>query len=138
MAADPGVVEALANTDLFSSLSTRSLKRIAAQARVVDHPVGKEITEQGGGAVGFHLIRSGVASVSVGGQPRPDLGPGQYFGEISLIDGQPRSATVSAKTDLSTISLAEWVFRPILEEEPEVARGLLKVMCARLRAAERS
>ena len=86
--------------------------------------------------MGFHLIKSGTASVSVNGAERPDLGPGHYFGEISLIDGKPRSATVTAKTDLTTISLVSWAFKPILDEEPEVAKGLLTVMCARLRAVE--
>lgn len=138
MAADPSVVKALSQTDLFSSLSKRALERVASQARVVQHTAGKEITEEGGGATGFHLIASGAASVTVGGEERPELGPGQYFGEISLIDGKPRSATVTAKTQLETISLVEWVFRPILDEEPEVAKGLLKVMCARLRAVESS
>ena len=138
MAADPNVVKALSQTDLFSSLSKRALERVASEARVVDHPAGKEITEQGGSAVGFHLITSGTASVSVNGAERPDMGPGRYFGEISLIDGNPRSATVTAKTDLATISLVAWVFKPILEEEPEVARAMLKVVCARLRAAERA
>ncbi|MEJ7708073.1 MAG: cyclic nucleotide-binding domain-containing protein [Nocardioidaceae bacterium] len=137
MAADPSVVEDLSHTDLFSSLSKRALQRVASQAKVVKHAAGKEITEQGGGATGFHLIKSGTASVSVNGAERPDLGPRQYFGEISLIDGQPRSATVTAKTDMTTISLVTWAFKPILDEEPEVAKGLLRAMCARLRAVER-
>ncbi len=136
MAADPSIGKALSETDLFSSLSKRALERVAYGARVVQHAAGKEITEQGGGAVGFHLITAGQASVTVNGADRPNLGPGQYFGEISLIDGKPRSATVTAKTELTTISLVEWMFNPILDEEPEVAKGLLKVMCARLRAAE--
>ncbi len=138
MAADRFVVEALSRTDLFSSLGKRALRRVADQAKVVDHAAGKEITEQGGGSTGFHLIHSGTASVTVNGAERPDLGPGQYFGEISVIDGKPRSATVTAKSDLTTISLVEWVFKPILDEEPEVGKALLNVMCARLRAVEQS
>ena len=105
-------------------------------SRPVDHAAGKEITEEGGSATGFHLIRTGTASVTVGGQPRAGLGPGQYFGEISLIDGKPRSATVTADGPLQTISLASWSFKPILDEQPGVARALLVVMCERLRRAE--
>jgi CRP/FNR family transcriptional regulator, cyclic AMP receptor protein len=138
MAADPYVVEALGQTDLFSSLGGRALKRIASQVKVVDHAAGKEITEQGGGGVGFHLILAGTVSVTVNATERPDMGPGQYFGEISLIDGQPRSATVTAKDDVRTLSLVSWAFTPILREEPEVANALLDVMCARLRIAENS
>ena len=100
------------------------------------HQEGKDITEQGGGAAGFHLIKEGNASVHVGGKDRPGIGPGSYFGEISMIDGQPRSATVHAETEMTTISIPSWSFHPILEEEPEVAKVLLKVLCARLRAAE--
>lgn len=136
MAADPTVVEALRKTDLFSSLGKRALERVASQATMVHHEAGKEITEEGGGGVGFHLITEGTAAVTVHGSPRASLGPGQYFGEISLIDGQPRSATVTAQTPMTTVSLVSWVFNPILDEEPEVGKGILKVMCARLRAAE--
>jgi CRP-like cAMP-binding protein len=136
MAADPEIVQALRSTDLFAAASDKALSAIAAQARVVRHPEGKDITEEGGGAAGFHLIRSGNVSVSVGGNPRPDLGPGDYFGEISMIDGKPRSATVHATSPVTTISLASWAFHPILDEHPEVTKELLKVMCARLRAAE--
>ncbi len=136
MATDPAVVDALAHTDLFAGIKKRALASIASQARVVDHEAGKEITEQGQGAVGFHLIHDGRASVTVGGQRRADLGPGDYFGEISLIDGRPRSATIRAETPLVTIALSAWTFQPILDEHPEVVRQLLDLMCARLRAAE--
>jgi CRP/FNR family transcriptional regulator, cyclic AMP receptor protein len=136
MAADPEIVQALGRTDLFSGLNKKHLASIASQARIVHHQPGKEITEQGGGAAGFHLIKDGTASVHVGGRDRPDLGPGDYFGEISMIDGQPRSATVRAETAMTTISIASWSFHPILDEEPDVAKALLKVLCARLRAAE--
>ncbi len=138
MAADPDIVEALGGTDLFAGLSKRHLSSIASQARLVRHPQGKDITEQGGGAAGFHLIKEGTVSVSVSGHDRPSLGPGDYFGEISMIDGEPRSATVHADTDVTTISIPSWSFHPILDEEPEVARVLLKVLCARLRAVESS
>jgi CRP/FNR family transcriptional regulator, cyclic AMP receptor protein len=136
MAADPEIVDALARTDLFAGLGKKHLNSIASQARLVHHQEGKDITEQGGGAAGFHLIKEGTASVLVSGSARPSLGPGDYFGEISMIDGQPRSATVHADTEMTTISIPSWSFHPILEEEPEVAKVLLKVLCARLRAAE--
>jgi CRP-like cAMP-binding protein len=136
MAADPGIVSALEQTDLFGGVGKKALQSIAAQSRVVDHGEGKEITEEGGGAAGFHLIQSGTATVTIGGREKASLGPGDYFGEISLIDGLPRSATVTATSALRTISLASWSFKPILDSEPEVAKALLKVMCARLRAAE--
>ena len=136
MAADPEIVQALSSTDLFAGVGQKAINAIASQARVVSHPEGKDITEEGGGAAGFHLIRSGSVSVSVGGKTRPELGPGDYFGEISMIDGKPRSATVKATSPVTTISLASWAFHPILDDHPDVTKELLKVMCARLRAAE--
>ena len=134
--ADADALAALRQTDLFASVGDKALKSIAAQTRAVNHPQGKEVAQEGGDGAGFHLIASGTASVTVHGEARPDLGPGDYFGEISLIDGQPRSATVTATTPLTTYALASWNFRPILEQEPGVANALLKVLCARLRAAE--
>jgi CRP-like cAMP-binding protein len=137
MAADQEIVKALTETDLFGGLSKKGINAIANQSRVVNHPAGKEIVEEGGGAAAFHLIQSGTASVRVGDKRRPDIGPGDYFGEISLIDGLPRSASVKAETSLTTISLPSWHLHSLLDEHPEIARQLLKVMCARLRAAER-
>ena len=85
----------------------------------------------------IHLVTAGEAEVEVGGQPRATLRRGQGFGEISLIDGEPRSATVRAGTDgLQTFALSAWEFRPLLEENPSVAFQLLKTLSARLRAAE--
>ena len=136
-AADPDPVDLLRSTDLFSSLSRRTLKKVAAQVQGTHHPAGKQITEQGGGGVGFHLITAGSATVTVAGQERGTLGPGDYFGEIALIDGKPRSATVTVNDDMTTLFLASWVFKPLLHEEPELAVALLEVMCARLRAAEK-
>lgn len=136
--ADVDVVEVLRRTDLFAAVGDRALKSIARQARVVQHAAGAEIAQEGGGAAGFHLIVEGTASVDVHGRTRPELGAGDYFGEIALIDGKPRSATVVATSPLTTIALVSWDFRPILRAEPGVAVGVLEVMCARLRAAESS
>ena len=66
------------------------------------------------------------------------LGAGSYFGEISLIDGGPRSATVTAKSDLKTVSLTSWDFNALLDEYPELARELLIQLCGRLRGVEQS
>jgi CRP/FNR family cyclic AMP-dependent transcriptional regulator len=137
MASDTATVNALRATDLFSSLSRRSLARIAGSAKVVKHPAGKELVTEGAVGVGFHLIVEGTASVKVNGKRRAEIGPGQYFGEMSLIDGGPRSATITTDTPLTTIYLSAWNFGPILKSEPDVARALLLVMCARLRAAEK-
>lgn len=138
MDADNEIIDGLQRTDLFAGLSRRALKKVAVTARIVDHPAGQEITSEGESGICFHLVTAGRASVVVGASSRRDLGPGDYFGEISLIDRQPRSATVTAVSDLTTVAIPAWSFSPILLEEPEVARSLLQVMCARLRAAEQA
>jgi CRP-like cAMP-binding protein len=136
MSVDTAATEALAATDLFRSLSKRALNRVAAEAHEVHHEAGKEITTEGSRGYAFHLITSGTASVVVGSSRHPDLGPGDYFGEIALIDGKPRSATVTAISDMTTIALAGWTFEPILDSDPEVTKALLVAMCARLRTVE--
>jgi len=125
MAADPAVVQALQRTDLFSSLSKKALADIASQARLVDHSEGKEITEEGGGAAGFHLIQSGTASVTVGGHERGTLGPGQYFGEM-VLDSQPRSASVMTLEPAQFAVLSSADFRAFLLRHPEVALQVIQ------------
>ena len=137
MAADTATVKALRATDLFSSLSRRSLATVAGSAKVISHPAGKQLVAEGGEGIGFHLILEGTVSVAAGGKRRAKLGPGEYFGEMSMIDGGPRSATVTTDTPVTMIYLSAWNFRPILKSEPEIARALLLVMCARLRAANK-
>lgn len=99
------------------------------------HQQGKELTTQGREGVGFHLILEGSVDVAVNGVQAKTLGPGEYFGDISLIDGKPRSATITATSPLTTLSLVAWDFQPLLDEEPELTKALLLKMCERLRAA---
>jgi CRP-like cAMP-binding protein len=126
----------LRRVDLFADLRDRDRNSIAKQMRVVSVAEGHQVTEEGGGAVGFHHILEGTAKVDVQGSERNSLGPGDYFGEISLIDGLPRSATVTATSPMKTASIAAWDFMPIVQESPEMVATLLKGLCARIRAAE--
>jgi len=137
MAADPRIVDAFAKTDLFRGLERRALERVADTAKTVHHASGKSLTSEGQSGIGFHLILEGTAAVTVHGEERRTLKPGDYFGEISLIDGKPRSATVTAKENLTTASIVSWEFEPLLIEEPQITKALLLVMCSRLRAAEK-
>ncbi|HTW20799.1 MAG TPA: cyclic nucleotide-binding domain-containing protein [Mycobacteriales bacterium] len=136
MAPDPAVVEALSSTDLFGQLNRRALNRVAEATRTVHHDAGKQLTTEGQEGVAFHLILEGTATVDIRGQARDKLGPGDYFGEISMIDGQPRSATVTVDTPMTTVALTSWDFRPLLDEEPSIAKALLLGMCARFRRSE--
>jgi CRP-like cAMP-binding protein len=134
--ADDEVVDLLASVDLFRELSKRHRRDLAERGKIVTHRAGAAVTEEGGVAVGFHLLLDGTATVKVGGAAKRNLQKGDFFGEISLVDGQPRSATVEAGPGLRTFCLTTWEFRPLLEEQPHLALGLLTAMCGRLREAE--
>jgi CRP-like cAMP-binding protein len=97
---------------------------------------GETVAKEGAGGAAFFIIRAGEAAVTVHGDSRPGLGPGDYFGEISLIDGGERSATVTAVTDLVCLGLTYWDFRPFVENNPAVAWGLLQSLAGRLRAEQ--
>lgn len=135
MADNPDVADALRAVDLFAGLGNRSIEKIARCVQRVEHPAGKEISTEGQGGVAFHLIRSGAAEVLVRGSVVRTLGPGDYFGELSLIDRKPRSATVRATSAMSTYTIVAWDFTPLLDE-PEVTKALLLATCERLRSAE--
>ena len=84
----------------------------------------------------FADFESGEASVSVHGHGRDKLGPGDYFGEIALIDEGGRSATVTADSELRCYGLTSWEFRPLVEGNAAIAWKLLETMAKRLRAAQ--
>jgi CRP/FNR family cyclic AMP-dependent transcriptional regulator len=134
--ADRELLAELKRIPLFGELSDRELRDICRQGRVVEHKQAKEVVEEGGGAIGFHLILDGSASVLKGGKVRRRIGPGDYFGEISLLDGKPRSATIHADSQLRTFSIAAFNFRALLDAEPTLARKLLLGLCTLVRSSE--
>ena len=88
---------------------------------------------EGEGGVGFFVIAKGHAKVTVGGELRRTLGPGDHFGEIALIDGQARTATVTAEEELHCLGMTAWEFRPFVREHPDIAWALLETLVARMR-----
>jgi CRP-like cAMP-binding protein len=126
----------LASTDLFRSLSKRSLGQLVKAGRQVRHPDGQEVIVEGFGAVGFHLITAGTATVTTGGAVRRTLSVGDYFGEISVLDGRPRSASVQADKNLVTFVLDASEVRALVANNPDLASQLLVLLCTRLREAE--
>jgi CRP/FNR family cyclic AMP-dependent transcriptional regulator len=125
--------EALRQVPLFQGMSDKALARVAEIAKEVSHPAGKTVLEEDRSAVGFHLILSGEAEALQDGQVMSTMGPGDYFGEMSLIDGKPRSASVIAKGDLRTLSIPAWNFDRLLDENPDIMRALLVVLSQRIR-----
>lgn len=136
--ANKAAIAMLRTVPLFEGLSDKELDKIVETSKQVEYPAGKEIVKEGASAVGFHLILEGEAEVTVGGEHRAYLTPGSYFGEMSLIDGGPRSATVKAKGDVRTLSLTSWEFTPLLDSNPSIARKMLVELSRRLRATEQS
>lgn len=133
MAADPEIVKAFGETNLFGPLKKRELRQVASAARVTVHLAGQEVTAEGDGGVAFHLVLEGTGDVTIKGKKVGKIGPGDYFGEIALIDGKPRTATVTATSELRTAGLSAWQFRPLLREINGLAESLLMVLCERIR-----
>jgi len=131
-------VQMLAGVGLFEGLSKKELSQVSGTGRRVEFPAGTVIVKEGDDGVGFHLILTGKAKVTVKGRTRSTLGPGKFFGELSLIDRGPRTATVTAETDVTTLSLLSWEFLPLVEKTPSIARKLLLEMCRRIREADKS
>jgi CRP/FNR family transcriptional regulator, cyclic AMP receptor protein len=128
--------ELLRNVGLFSDLEEKDLASLAEEFNERRFAAGETIALEGAGGLMFFVVDSGEASVEVHGDEVAALGPGDSFGEVALIDRRPRTATVTAKTDLVTYGLPVFVFRPFVEARPEVAWKLLEAMADRLEAAE--
>jgi CRP/FNR family cyclic AMP-dependent transcriptional regulator len=134
--AQPELLDMLRQVAIFRGLEERELHRIAEAGKQVHFDAGKVVAQEDAGAAGIHLIMDGEVSVDVGGRERARLGPGKYFGEMSLLDGLPRSATVKAEQPTTTFALTSWQFLPLLDEFPSISRALLVELCARLRRVE--
>jgi hypothetical protein len=129
-------VAALRRVELFADLDRRQAEQIARLLKLRPFSKGEIVIMEGSGGAAFFLIDSGEAMVSSKGVQVAPLGPGDYFGEIALIDGGPRSATVTAATDLICYGLTFWEFRPLVEKNNAIAWKLLQAFAKRLRAAD--
>ena len=137
MATKKEKLEKLAAVPLFSDLSKRTLGKILENSKEVTHVAGQTVVTQGHEGAGFHMILSGQAKVVRGGRKRVTLGPGEYFGEMALLDGGRRTATVVAETDLITLYLAQWGFKPLVRENPQMAWKIVVHLTKRLREEQK-
>jgi CRP-like cAMP-binding protein len=135
MAADPKI-ELLSKVQMFSSLNKKELGLIARSADVITVKPGTEIVTQGTPGHEFYLVVSGRAIVRRNGRKIATLGPGQYFGELALLDRGPRSATVIAETEVDLAIISQREFLAVLNQVPAVAYKLLVSMASRLRDAD--
>jgi CRP-like cAMP-binding protein len=116
----------LKQVPLFSDLDPRELEQIASSMKQRSFSSGQQIAVEGESGVGFFVIEDGEAMVTVHGDEVRTLGPGDYFGEIALIAQSPRTATVTANSELKTYGMTFWDFRPLVEETPSIAWKLLQ------------
>ena len=137
---DPGPprrdpVASLQRVELFAGMDRRQSEQIARLLKERRFAKGETVIMEGSGGAAFFIIASGEARVSSKGIDRATLGPGQYFGEVALIDGGPRSATVTAATDLVCYGLTFWEFRPLVERNGTIGWRLLQALAKQLRDA---
>jgi len=123
----------LKKVPLFADLDDRELKQIAESLRERRFSAGDTVTQEGAGGAGFFVVDEGEAAVSVDGAPRGTIGPGDYFGEIALLTGSDRTATITASTDMLCYGMTPWDFRPLVESNSAIAWKLLTAMADKLR-----
>lgn len=129
-------VEVLQKVPLFAELGPEDLEQVARIFKKRHFAAGETVTKEGSGGAAFFLIESGEARVAVKGHIRPPLTAGDHFGEVALIDGEPRSATITASTDLVCYGLTYWDFQPLVHGNAAIAWGLLLALAKLLRAAQ--
>jgi CRP-like cAMP-binding protein len=121
-------VTLLKRVPIFHDLDDRELERIAASMKERTFRSGDRVTTEGQGGVGFFVIESGEAIVTIGGEERRRLGAGDYFGEVALLTDSPRTATITAETDLRCYGMTSWDFKPLVESHGSIAWKLLQAM----------
>jgi CRP/FNR family cyclic AMP-dependent transcriptional regulator len=130
-------IELLARVPLFAGLSRAHLGRLASLAEEADYNAGRVIVKRDDPGKAFYVIVEGTAKVVKGkivtARREAELGPGDFFGELALLDGEPRAATVVAATPLLTIRIERTAFRRLLREEPDLALKVLEGMARRTR-----
>ena len=128
--------DVLASVSLFQRLDKKQIRQLARLVREQQFPEGHKIVEEGQEGLGLYVIAEGEAEVVRGGTVIGRLGPGKFFGEMSLLDDMPRTATVRAVTPVRCMSLTKWEFLGELSVHPQMALPMLPMLVRRVRAAE--
>lgn len=129
----PSATESLSNVPLFANLSARQQRRVARSTNEGHYDAGAVIVREGGHTETLFVILEGVAKVVRRGRTIARLVPGEFFGEISMIDGRPRVATVVADTPMRCLVLHHDDLRRLLMDDPQMAWSLLQTLASRLR-----
>jgi CRP/FNR family cyclic AMP-dependent transcriptional regulator len=129
-------LEHLATIPLFSSCNRRELGKIAKATDELTVGAGKVLTEEGSVGREAFVIVSGEVAVEIGGVEVARLGPGDHFGELALLDGGPRTATVTAATDVDLLVISQRSFFSLLDDVPGLARKILTSMATVIRGLD--
>jgi CRP-like cAMP-binding protein len=129
-------VELLGKVDLFAGLTTKELENVADACKRAQFRDGENIVTQGDPSARLYVIIEGTADVFVHGAKVDTVGPGDYFGEIAVIDEQPRAATVTATSPISALSLANFNVKRLLRTMPDIGFKMLRKACERIRSLE--
>ena len=128
--------ELLAKVSLFQKLDKKDIRSLVRLAREQTYPAGQPIVQEGQPGLGLYIIAEGSAEVTRGGRIIDQLSMGDFFGEMSLIDDLPRTASVTATTTTRCLTLAKWEFLGELESHPQMALPLLPMLSRRIRQAD--
>jgi CRP-like cAMP-binding protein len=136
MAKGTAAGEVLRDVPIFACLDDKERRRVADLGREARFAPGEDIVTEGHSAGPFFLLTEGDALVIVGGKERGKLGRGDFFGEMSLLDGRPRSATVRAIGDVRALSIGSWDFLALLERNWSMTHKLLTELAHRVRVLD--
>ena len=127
-----GKVELLKKVPLFSKLGKDALQNVAQIADEIDLPAGKEMATEGDRGREFFVLLSGEADVTKSGQRINTMKEGDFFGEVALVTKMPRTATVTATTDVDVLVITERAFDSLLKKQPEIGRGVAEALAERV------
>jgi len=130
------ILPLLKKTPIFANTSESSLKTMLKSAVEKTVESGQKIVEQGERGSGFYLILEGRAEVVADGEKLAEFGSGDFFGELAVIDGAPRTADVVAVADTTCVVVTQWAMRSIISTHPEIALSMLEELARRLRATD--
>jgi len=132
------VIEMLQKTPIWSGLAKQDLKLIAKLSKERKFESGHAIVSKGEAGVGFYLILEGSVEVRANGKTLSKLGPGQFFGEMSILDNKPRSADVVTVEPSRVLFLSAWSFKAMISDNPRIALKMLQEFVRRLRDTDKS
>ena len=130
------IADLLKQVPLLSTCSKKELSLLSGIADEMEFGAGETIFKEGDEGLGLQIVMEGETKVLINGRTRRKMGEGSFFGEIALLDGGPRTATVVAETDVRTLSIPAWSFNAVLKEQPSIALKMLPELAHRLRTSD--